>query len=264
MYKRQVFGAVNQIFLEDDGYGYVTAPTVSISTSPGTDATAVAIMTERSGISTGQSIDRILILNPGSGYTGIPTVSVNGSGIATAGITTLGAVGIVTMTSGGSGYTTTPTVTFSGPGSGTTATGEAVMVGGTISAVRLSNAGTGYTAGQNVTVTIGAATTIGTGNYVFNETVSVGDVTARVKVWDASSNTLDINMLSAMEFPVGGKIVGQESGATYIIKSVSYDTPTDFPNDDLYQANQYNDNAEFESEADNLLDFSERNPFGTF
>ena len=56
------------------------------------------------------------------------------------------------------------------------------------------------------------STTIGTGNYVFNETVSVGDVTARVKVWDASSNTLDINMLSAMEFPVGGKIVGQESG----------------------------------------------------
>ena len=259
-----VFGAVNQIFVEDDGYGYVTAPTVSISTSPGTDATAVAIMTERSGIATGQSIDRILILNPGSGYTGIPTVSVNGSGIATAGITTLGAVGIVTITSGGSGYTTTPTVVFSGPGSGTTATGEAVMVGGTISAVRLSNAGAGYTAGQNVTVTIGAATTIGTGNYVFNETVSVGDVTARVKVWDASSNTLDINMLSAMEFPVGGKIVGQESGATYIIKSVSYDTPTDFPNDDLYQANQYNDNAEFESEADNLLDFSERNPFGTF
>ena len=46
--------------------------------------------------------------------------------------------------------------------------------------------------------------------------------------------------------------------ATYIIKSVSYDTPTDFPNDDLYQANQYNDNAEFESEGDNLLDFSER------
>ena len=45
-------------------------------------------------------------MNPGSGYTGIPTVSVNGSGIA-AGITTLGAVGIVTITSGGSGYTTT-------------------------------------------------------------------------------------------------------------------------------------------------------------
>ena len=71
----------------------------------------------------------------------------------------------------------------------------------------------------------------GTGNYVFNETLSGG--VARVKVWDASSNTLDINMLSAMEFPVGGKIVGQESGVTYIIKSVM--THPDFPNDDLYR-----------------------------
>ncbi len=41
------FGAVQQIFLQNDGYGYVAAPTVSISTSPGVDATAVAIMTSR-------------------------------------------------------------------------------------------------------------------------------------------------------------------------------------------------------------------------
>ena len=39
----------------------LAAPTISISTSPGTNATAVAIMTERSGIATGKSIDRISI-----------------------------------------------------------------------------------------------------------------------------------------------------------------------------------------------------------
>ena len=33
---------------------------------------------------------------------------------------------------------------------------------------------------------------------------------------------------------------------------------------DEYQANQYNDNANFETEADAILDFSEGNPFGTF
>ena len=99
------FGAVQQIFLQNDGYGYLTAPTVSISTSPGVDATAVAIMTSRSGIGTAKSIDKILLINPGSGYIGIPTVTVPGTGIATAGITTLGSVGIVTITSGGSGYT---------------------------------------------------------------------------------------------------------------------------------------------------------------
>ncbi len=259
------FGAVQQIFLQNDGYGYLTAPTVSISTSPGVDATAVAIMTSRSGIGTAKSIDKILLINPGSGYIGIPTVTVPGTGIATAGITTLGSVGIVTITSGGSGYTTTPNVAITtAPSGGTDATAEAVMVGGTISAIRISNAGSGYTTAP--TITIGAATSIGDGNYIFNETVQVSSdssETARVKVWDADSRTLDVSMLTKMQFQVGEKIKGLESGAEYVILSVSYDQPNDYPNEE-YGANQYNDNANFESEADAILDFSEGNPFGTF
>jgi len=259
------FGAVQQIFLQNDGYGYLTAPTVSISTSPGVDATAVAIMTSRSGIGTAKSIDKILLINPGSGYIGIPTVTVPGTGIATAGITTLGSVGIVTITSGGSGYTTTPNVAITtAPSGGTDAAAEAVMVGGTISAIRISNAGSGYTTAP--TITIGAATSIGDGNYIFNETVQVSSdssETARVKVWDADSRTLDVGMLTKMQFQVGEKIKGLESGAEYVILSVSYDQPNDYPNEE-YGANQYNDNANFESEADAILDFSEGNPFGTF
>ena len=259
------FGAVQQIFLQNDGYGYLTAPTVSISTSPGVDATAVAIMTSRSGIATAKSIDRILLINPGSGYIGIPTVTVPGTGIATAGITSLGSVGIVTITSGGSGYTTTPNVAITtAPSGGTDATAEAVMVGGTISAIRISNAGSGYTSVP--TITIGAATTIGNGDYIFNETVQVSSdssETARVKVWDSSSRTLDVSLLTKMEFQVGEKIKGLESGAEYVILSVDYDTPNDYPNSQ-YSADQYNDNADFETEADAILDFSEGNPFGTF
>jgi len=259
------FGAVQQLFLQNDGQGYLAAPTVSISTSPGVDATAVAIMTSRSGLATAKSIDKILLINPGGGYIGIPTVTVPGTGIATAGITTLGSVGIVTITSGGSGYTTTPNVSIStAPSGGTDATAEAVMVGGTISAIRISNAGSGYTTAP--TITIGAATSIGDGNYVFNETVQVSSdssETARVKVWDSSSRTLDVGMLTKMQFQVGEKIKGLESGAEYVILSVSYDQPNDYPNEE-YTANQYNDNAAFESEADAILDFSEGNPFGTF
>ena len=259
------FGAVTQIFLQNDGYGYLAAPTVSISTSPGVDATAVAIMTSRSGIGTAKSIDRILLINPGGDYVGIPTVTVPGTGIATAGITTLGSVGIVTITTGGSGYTTTPNVSIStAPSGGTDATAEAVMVGGSISAVRISNAGAGYTVAP--TISIGAATTIADGDYIFNEIVQVSSdssETARVKVWDAGSRTLDVSMLTKMQFQVGEKIQGLESGAEYVILSVDYDTPNDYPNDQ-YNANQYNDNADFEVEADAILDFSEGNPFGTF
>ena len=259
------FGAVTQIFLQNDGYGYLAAPTVSISTSPGVDATAVAIMTSRSGIGTAKSIDRILLINPGGDYVGVPTVTVPGTGIATAGITTLGSVGIVTITTGGSGYTTTPNVSIStAPSGGTDATAEAVMVGGTISAVRISNAGSGYTSAP--TITIGAATTIGNGEYIFNEIVQVSSSsaeTARVKVWDTGSRTLDVSMLTAMQFQVGEKIKGLESGAEYVILSIDYNQPNDYPNDQ-YSANQYNDNANFETEADAILDFSEGNPFGTF
>ena len=259
------FGAVQQIFVQNDGFGYLAAPTVSISTSPGVDATAVAIMTSRSGIGTAKSIDKILLINPGGGYIGIPTVTVPGTGIATAGITTLGSVGIVTITSGGSGYTTTPNVAITtAPSGGTDATAEAVMVGGTISAIRISNAGSGYTSAP--TITVGAATTVADGDYIFNETVQVtsdSSETARVKVWDAGSRTLDVSMLTAMQFQVGEKIRGNESGAEYVILSVSYDQPNDYPNDE-YNANQYNDNATFETEADAILDFSEGNPFGTF
>ncbi len=259
------FGAVQQIFVQNDGQGYLTAPTVSISTSPGVDATAVAIMTSRSGLATAKSIDRILLINPGGGYIGIPTVTVPGTGIATAGITTLGSVGIVTITSGGSGYTTTPNVAIAtAPSGGTDATAEAVMVGGTISAIRISNAGSGYTSAP--TITIGAATSIGDGDYIFNETVQVSSdssETARVKVWDAGSRTLDVSLLTKMEFQVGEKIKGLESGAEYVILSVDYDTPNDYPNSQ-YKADEYNDNADFETEADAILDFSEGNPFGTF
>ena len=259
------FGAVQQIFVQNDGFGYLAAPTVSISTSPGVDATAVAIMTSRSGIGTAKSIDKILLINPGSGYIGIPTVTVPGAGIATAGITTLGSVGIVTITSGGSGYTTTPNVAITtAPSAGTDATAEAVMVGGTISAIRISNAGSGYTSAP--TITVGAATTVADGDYIFNETVQVtsdSSETARVKVWDAGSRTLDVSMLTAMQFQVGEKIRGNESGAEYVILSVDYNQPNDYPNDE-YNANQYNDNAAFETEADAILDFSEGNPFGTF
>ena len=265
-----VNNAVQRLFLQNDGYGYLSAPTVSISTSPDISATAVAIMTSRSGVATGLSINRLLLINPGRGYLGIPTVTMSGTGIATAGITTLGSIGIVTITSGGSGYTTTPSVTFSAPPSGTTATGEAILsVGGTISAIYISNAGSGYTTAP--TITIGAATTVGLGTYIFNErllfqsgTGAGSTQSARVKTWDAGSKTLDVSSVTSLNFKVGDKVTGQQSGAVYIIKSIDTDTPTGFATDLNLSAKQYADNKDIETESDSIIDFTERNPFGTF
>ena len=63
-----------------------------------------------------------------------------------------------------------------------------------------------------------------------------------------------------MQFQVGEKIKGLESGAEYVILSCDYDTPNDYPNSQ-YKADQYNDNADFETGVH--LDFSEQS-FGTF
>ena len=65
------------IDLVNDGTGYTLPPLVGISSAPtnGINATAVAIMTSRSG-QTGQSIDRIELTNPGFGYTVTPTVTI--------------------------------------------------------------------------------------------------------------------------------------------------------------------------------------------
>ena len=84
-----------------------------------------------------------------------------------------------------------------------------------------------------------------------------------VKVWDSDSRTLDVSMLTSMALQVGEKVTGETSGAEYIIQSISYNQPTDFTNSE-YVADQYADNDTFETEADDLLDFTERNPFGTF
>lgn len=251
----RIENAVRKVFVNNDGYGYTTAPTISFSKpSVGTTATAIAVMQSIVGVNTGSSIDRILLTNPGSGYIGIPTVFVSGPGLATAAIST-GAIGIVTITSGGSGYTTTPTVTFSSPPSGgVVATGEAVISSaGTVTAIRISDAGVGYT--EAPTITIGAATTVGVGTYVFNEIVTVGTSnSARVKNWNSADMTLDIAVSDTLKFTPGQIVTGQESGAIYAIKSIN-----------TFSVNEeYDDNDVIEEEGRAILDFSEKNPFGDF
>ena len=72
-------GYVRKIFLNNDGYGYTSAPTVSISTAPagGINATAVAITTSKGG---SRSVKEILLTNAGAGYTVAPIITISGGG----------------------------------------------------------------------------------------------------------------------------------------------------------------------------------------
>lgn len=251
-------GGLRNITILDSGYGFTGTPSVSISTSPGTTATAVAITTYRSGLSTSRSVDRVELTNVGAGYTVPPAVVFlggGGTGVAvTVGIATTGGVGILTITSGGSSYSSSnpPIVTFSAPLSGATAIGTAIVsAAGTVTAIRITNAGVGYTAPP--TVSIAAPPLVGSGNYVFNEIVTGGTTgtTARVKTWNSSTKSLTVSVITGA-FAVGESITGNESGAVYSMKNQE--------SDDLLNA--FADNDTIETAADNILDFTERNPFG--
>ena len=249
---------VRQIFLNDDGSGYTSTPTVTFSSPPTgfTTATAVAITTTRNSIT---SVKEILLTNAGSGYTVAPTISITGGGgsgaAATCSVnTTSNGIVSVNITGGGSGYAVAPTVTISGPGAGTTATATSVVgSAGTVTSIRITNPGDGYTTTPSLTV--GAASTTGIGTFWKNEVITGGTsgATARVKRWTSSTNILQVGISSGTFYP-GEIITGAKSGASYVVRVSAANTTVD----------KYSQNDQLEFEADNILDFTESNPFGNY
>jgi hypothetical protein len=270
-------GSVSKIYVNKTGYGYKSTPTIAIGSPPagGTNATAVAIMTNRSvtGFSTAYSVKSIQITNPGAGYTVAPTIRfIGGSGtgaIATAGISTTGSVGIVTITNGGDKYVTIPTVTFSSaPAGGVTAIGTAtVSAAGTISQIRITDAGSGYI--STPSIIISSPSGVGRGNFVLNEVVTgaASSTKAIVKTWDADTLILKVNNVTGT-FRLGEIVVGSATtfanvglGTTgvYMISKIEKMTDTDI--DDF---ESYDQNEEIENAASSIVDFSEKNPFGDY
>jgi len=249
---------VRQIFLNDDGSGYTSTPTITFSSPPTgfTTATAVAITTTRNSIT---SVKEILLTNAGSGYTVAPTISITGGGgsgaAATCSInTTSNGIVSVNITGGGSGYAVAPTVTIAGPGAGTTATATSVVgSAGTVTSIRITNPGDGYTTTPSLTV--GAASTTGIGTFWKNEVITGGTsgATARVKRWTSSTNILQVGISSGTFYP-GEIITGAKSGASYVVRVSAANTTID----------KYSQNDQLEFEADNILDFTESNPFGNY
>ena len=156
-----------------------------------------------------------------------------------------------TITGGGSGYTiaTAPPVTFSGSSTVSAAATVVVSAAGTISHIYITNAGLGYT--EIPTITLGPPNQTGSGIFEKNEVVtgSISGSTARVLNWIADGGKLEVYRPDG-DFVVGEQIVGAASSASYKLSSASY-TETGFTA-----------NEEIEGEADNIIDFSEINPFG--
>ncbi|MAG48571.1 hypothetical protein CMO86_02505 [Candidatus Woesearchaeota archaeon] len=264
--------AISEIFLNNDGSGYTSTPTVTFSDPPnvaGGDvvATAVAITTSKANV---QSILRLELTNGGSGYTSPPTITISGGGGAGAAATcSIGGTNFtvtgISITGRGRGYASAPVITLNAPlsGVGVTATAIATVDNETrLDTINILNAGIGYTSVP--TISIAGFSTIGVGTFIYNEVVTgqTSGTTARVRdfrtVTSTTPGVLPVTSLRVSlntgTFNKGEVVVGSISSARYVVED--YDTES--------YDNPYDVNEEIELEADNILDFTESNPFGNY
>jgi hypothetical protein len=260
-------GGVRFIDVINRGSGYTTSPNVAISSSPSFNGTAVGIASMIGGIvdicePDGKllRVQAVNLVRSGYGYTTPPKVTFTGGGGVGAAATALiedGVIGIITVTSGGSGYTLPPAVTFNTAVIGSPAKAVAVVENGSVSEIRILDGGKGYNAAPNYIspiITIGPPVLVGFGTYTENEIVvgSATSFTARVKTWNAYTRKLELSNITGA-FTKGENLVGQISGATYQIQSINTDDIND----------PYAQNDEIQIEASSIVDFSEKNPFGS-
>jgi len=101
----------------------------------------------------------------------------------------------------------------------------------------------------------------GSGSYLPKEIVYQGtdlaNSTARAVVFSYTPNT-ELSVIRVTgNFVASANIIGYTTGATYIIDTVNDDTQVD---DNVYE--DVSDNVNIEDESDDILDFTEKNPFG--
>jgi hypothetical protein len=255
-----VNGGVTFVTVTNRGDGYKMSPSVRFS-PPTSGQIASGIATMIGGItdlcepdSSLLRVQGVEITNAGYGYTIPPTVEFYGGGgdgaTAVASIGN-GIVGIVTITNGGSGYTQEPIVQFIGSAT-IPAQARTTIVDGVVTRIGIITTGIGYT--QSPSIIIQSPYMVGYGTYVYNETVvgSSSGYTGRVKSWNAKTNKLELSNITG-DFIPGETLVGAASSASYKIKVVTVDNLID----------PFAQNKEIQTEADTIIDFNEKNPFGT-
>ena len=258
-------GGLQKIFLNNDGSGYTSPPTITVSAPPGagTTATAVGVLTTRNQVT---SLEYIYLTHAGIGYGNTaPIITISGGGgtgaAATCSLVPAGKKGLqsINITNHGVGYSTSPTVAVSLPSLSPQAPAFVHPIVGTASSNPITNlyitdAGAGFFSPP--TITIGAGATVGVGTFWFNEEVvgQQSNVVGRVKGWDEDTGVLKVGIMTGT-FYEGERLVGSKSGATYETSTTgTASTDTDY----------FRQNEDIEFDADQIIDFSESNPFGTF
>ena len=171
--------------------------------------------------------------------------------------------------SGGSGYDVSrSSIDFTDPSS--TGTKPVVIPtfnsSGSLTKVEITNEGSGYDSVERIVIDSGGSgyTTAAfdiqsvpaglSGNFIDKEQVTGGTTggTAMVADWDKSEGWLKLKSVTD-DFQIGELLVGNTSGASITIHSYDAMKTTD---------TKYSESSTFETLADDIIDFSEGNPFG--
>ena len=237
-------GAVSNIFIQDNGSKYNETPAITIS-GDGTGATAEAFMvniTVSGGSPTSSAVVRatvkegqirsIDIRDGGAGYdedrTSLNVSAPDSGGIAATLIPTFtnGTLTAINILTGGSGYKS-------------------------VKLIDITNGGSGYT---SATASFTAAPTGITGAFTVPETVTGASTgaTANLVEWNAQEGFVKLKTPTGT-FQIGELIVGAESGAQIVLDN----------RDEMATADpKYSESVTFENIGDDIIDFSESNPFG--
>tara|TARA_Y100000310_G_scaffold339347_1_gene431761 strand:- start:1657 stop:2814 length:1158 start_codon:yes stop_codon:yes gene_type:complete len=181
----------------------------------------------------------------GTRYTATATGSTTG---------TQGVLGAITITNAGERYTTPPISYFYAPDGQLIGQGSTTLVDGKVDSVIPPS--TPYIYADVTYDQIGQVDTITPwpANYpIVKIESSPGNVTAKVAEWDEDTRTLSVAYANGT-FDTNELICGYDSNAKWSV--ASFDT--------LDMTDSFSENRQLEDEADDILDFTERNPFGEF
>ena len=291
--------SIERIELTHAGIGYTEAPLVSIRGGGGVGAAATAAVEL-----TDFGIVDFTITNNGIGYGSKPTVTIIGNNtipaVADVNLLADNTISDIRLRNAGVGYTVAPTVTITNPslinGVGNFTRGEVVkgLSSGVEARVKewdtdtkilkISNVGIGTTtkaflpgeiiqateslffkSDSIISGTIGVTTTLITGintsnislnqeldQVKFGQTIVIG---TGATVTSIGAGTINISTLSLNTTGVTTSI----SFGSTVFSNYALDFFSEENQDTTFESNEI-----IETEADDILDFSEGNPFGTF
>jgi len=288
--------SVKEILITNPGSGYTVAPSIRIIGGNGSGAIATCNL-----VTSGQGVIGFNITEQGRGYTTTPTVTVAGPvGVGTTALVTAvvdtgnTVVTSFRFTNPGSGYTSVPAVTISDPniitGRGNydyndIVTGQTSLTQARVRSwdadtkvLKVTNVGIGTTIrgfipgeevrGERVFFNVSntASATIGINTNIIGINTSGIVVGAAISAIDnivgAGLTVLSIGAgnitISKRTINSGITTINVSTGTTQF---VSYNV-REYDNRDIYD--DYSNNDEFELEADEIIDFAETNPFGTY